>query len=282
MREEIKKKLTEKIGRLKKKPVLVIVQAGNREDSNVYIRNKIKFGGEIGAEVVLKKYDKDIREEELIGEIEKLNNDLNVDGIIVQLPLPDSLNSEKILEFIGKNKDADGLKGIEGGGIVVTPATARAVIALLDFYKVEIKSKKATVIGRSKLAGGPIAESLKKRGAVVEVCHRGTQNTAEICREADILVSAAGQAGLVDKNFVNSLQVVVDVGINRIARFPTVSKMEGGKEINQDSLQSKLVGDVDFEEVEPIVKAVSPVPGGVGPVTVACLFENLLDLLDSC
>lgn len=265
VREGIKNRLIERIKKLKKKPVLAIVQVGDRADSNTYIKNKIKFGEEIGVGVKYLKIERlkegKIKGEELIEEIEKLNRDENIDGIIIQLPLPDNLNSEKILECIDKNKDADGLRGTEESEIVVTPATARAVMSLLDFYKIEVKNKKVAVIGRSKLAGGSIAEVLKKRGADVEVCHKGTENTAEVCGKADILVSAAGQAGLVAKEFVNQDQVVIDVGINR----------------NQDG---KLVGDVDFEEVEPIVRAISPVPGGVGLITVACLFENLLDLVD--
>ncbi len=265
VREKIKADLIKRITGLEKKPVLAIVQVGDRPDSNIYIRNKITFGEEVGVGVVLKKFDVAIEEGKLIEEIQKLNEDQNVNGIIVQLPLPYGFNTEKLLESISKNKDADGLVGSGAEGeTVVTPATARAVMALLDFHKIEIKGKKAVVIGRSRLAGGPIANSLRRSGAEVTVCHRETINTTQICSGADIVISAAGQPGLVTKDYVNSRQVVVDVGINK------VSIGESGK--------TKLVGDVAFDEVEPIVTSITPVPGGVGPLTVACLFENLLDL----
>lgn len=274
VREEIKNKLIEKIKKLEKRPVLAIVQVGDRPDSNIYIKNKVKFGEEIGVQVVLKKFEHDTNtqmnpngtnEARIIQEIKKLAEDKNTDGIIVQLPLPESIDSEKILNLIPKQKDADGLVPLPfgegaGGGVLITPATARAVMAILDFYKIEVEGKNVAVIDRSKLTDGPIAEVLKKKGARVDVCHKETTNTAEVCRNADILVSAAGQIDLVGKDFINPNQVIIDVGIN---------KRENGK----------LCGDVNFQEVEPLVKAISPVPGGVGLVTVACLFINLLILL---
>ena len=265
VREKIKADLIKRIGGLDKKPVLAIVQVGDRPDSNIYIRNKIKFGEEVGAGVLLKKFDVTIEEVRLIEEIQKLNQDENVNGIIVQLPLPDGFDTEKVVGTISKSKDAIGLVGSEGGGeVVVTPATARAVSALLDFYKIETRGKKAAVIGRSRLAGGPIAKSLEAAGAEVSVCHRDTPNIPEICRESDILVSAAGKSGLINLKHVKEGQIVIDVGINKV--------FEEGSE------KPKLVGDVAFEEVERVVRAITPVPGGVGPLTVACLFENLLDL----
>jgi methylenetetrahydrofolate dehydrogenase (NADP+)/methenyltetrahydrofolate cyclohydrolase len=207
--------------------------------------------------------------------------------MIVQLPLPQNIDSEKIINLIPKNKDADGLSGIDevNSSNIVTPATARAVLAILDYYQIAIKDKKVAIIGRSKLAGGPVAQVLSGRGGKVTVCHRGTQDIATVCRGSDILISAAGQAGLVTRDFVNEKQVVVDVGINR-ATSPTLppwgrvsgnpSPLErGGGEV----LKPKIVGDVAFSEVEPIVASITPVPGGVGPLTVACLFANLLDLV---
>lgn len=249
VREEIKQKLIERVKKLAKKPTLAIVQVGNREDSNIYVRNKQKFGEEIGVETKIFRPE---FEEEIIGKIRELNEDKNISGIILQLPLPKGFDAEKIINLIKPEKDADGLVG----GAV--PATARGVMMLLDFYKITVIGKKAAVIGRSKLAGGPIAEMLKKNGAVVTVCNRSTENIAKICRNSDILISAAGQANLVTKDFVNENQVIVDVGINRI--------------------NGKLIGDVDFTEVESLVTAITPVPGGVGPLTVACLFQNLFDL----
>lgn len=250
-----------------RQPTLAIVQVGDREDSNLYIKNKIKFGEEIGVKTELKKL-KDLKierlEEKIVAEIGSLNKDKDVDGIIVQLPLPENLDTSKILESIEKNKDADGLaplplaRGEVGGGVLVTPATAKAVMAILGFYRIEITGKKACVVGQSLLAGKPISEEFEKRGAEVFRCDINTKNIPEIAKGCDILVSAAGEAGLVTKDFVNENQVVVDVGINKT---------------------SKIVGDVAFAEVEPLVAAITPVPGGVGPLTVACLFENLLDLV---
>jgi len=209
-------------------------------------------------------------EEELIEEIKKLNEDKNVSGIIVQLPLPSGLNTEKIINLVSAEKDADGLrmtsplapplaKGRGWGGDVIT-ATARGVMALLDFYEIEIKGKKAVVIGQGILAGKPIADELEKRGAEVFKCDINTKNIPEIARDCDILISAVGKAGLITKEFVNEKQIVIDVGINKV----------GGK----------FVGDVLFDEVEPLVFAITPVPGGVGPLTVACLFQNLIDLCE--
>ena len=292
VREQIKMGLKKRVQKLGRNPVLVIVQVGDRDDSNIYIRNKIKFGEEIGIKVSLKKFTEDIKEEELIAEIEKLNLDNEINGMIVQLPLPENLDREKIVQSIDIKKDVDGLtsplasrsplleKEREEGILLVTPATARGVMALLDFYKIEVKGKKVVVIGRSKLAGGPIAESLKEKGGEVTVCHRSTENIASVCRGADILISATGQVGLVTKEFVREGQVVVDVGINRphpsheITPPNPLLLQEGGPK------RPKIVGDVAFEEVELIVSAITPVPGGVGPLTVACLFENLLDLTE--
>lgn len=275
VREKIKTDLIKRIEGLDKKPVLAIVQVGDRPDSNIYIRNKIKFGEEIGVRVLLKKFECDpillklhgasTNQEEVIEEIQKLNKDENINGIIVQLPLPEGFDTEKVVASISKKKDADGLVGSEKEGeMLVTPATARAVMRLLDFYKVEVRGKKVAVIGRSRLAGGPIARSLEEAGAEVYVCHRETPNIPDICKGADIVVSAAGQPNLVTKDYVKEGQVVIDVGINKV--------LEHGSE------KQKLVGDVAFYEVEPIVSAITPVPGGVGPLTVACLFENLTDL----
>lgn len=262
-REKIKSSLIDRIKELKKKPVLAIVQVGERPDSNLYIKNKIKFGEEIGIKVELKKFEYSTSENEVIEEVKKLNEDEGINGIIVQLPLPENMDARKILESIKKEKDADGLaplplaRGGVGGGVLVTPATAKAVMAILDFYQIEITGKKACVLGQSLLAGKPISEEFEKRGAEVFRCDINTNNIPEIAKGCDILVSAVGKAGLVTKDFVNEKQVVVDVGINKT---------------------SKIVGDVAFAEVEPLVAAITPVPGGVGPLTVACLFENLLEL----
>ena len=291
VRDKIKVELIERVKKLERNPVLAILQVGDKEDSNVYIRQKQKFGEEIGAEVRLKNLKierlKDYKKEEenLIKEVEKLNEDKNVDGIIVQLPLPDGFNTEKVSNVIDKNKDADGLTL----GSKIIPATARGVMTLLDYYEIEIKDKKTAVIGQSILAGKPIGDELEKRGAQVFRCDINTQNIPEIARRCDILVSAVGKAGLVTKEFVNNKQIVIDVGINKIsppAPLPPLRQGYAGRvEAGEGSEQTKpslpkLVGDVNFAEVEPLVSAITPVPGGIGPLTVACLFQNLLDLIE--
>ncbi len=259
VRDSIKVRLQNRVLSLGFKPTLAIIQSGDRPDSNLYIKNKIKFGEDVGINVILEKqlptHDLERDIQILVSMIEKLNTDTSVNGIIVQLPLPTGFDSEKILQHISKEKDADGLIFHE-----MVPATAKAVMSIFDFYNIEIKGKKAAVIGRSRLAGAPIAKELEKAGALVTVCHRGTQNMAQICKSSEILVSAAGHANLVTEEFTNDEQVVIDVGINR--------------------LDGKLVGDVDFESVSKIARAITPVPGGIGPLTVGCLFENLLDLAE--
>jgi methylenetetrahydrofolate dehydrogenase (NADP+) / methenyltetrahydrofolate cyclohydrolase len=255
VREKIKAELIERIKKLGRSPVLAIVQVGDREDSNVYIKQKQKFGQEIGAKTKYLKIEK--KEKEIIDKIKELNEDERVDGIIIQLPLPNGVNTEKVLNEIKKEKDADGLAKES----MVIPATARGVMAMLDYYGIELKGNRAAVIGQSILAGKPISDELERRGAVVFRCDITTPDIPVITRECDILISAAGKAGLITKNYINEKQVVVDVGINK-------------------NDEGKLAGDVYFEEVQPLVVGISPVPGGVGPLTVACLFQNLLDLTE--
>jgi len=277
VKEKIREILIEKIKKLKKVPVLAIVQVGNREDSNIYIRQKQKFGGKIGVGVILSKFDEDIGEGKLISEIEKLNNDKNIDGIIVQLPLSENLDTQKIINTVSVKKDADGL--VSKAAFDTIPATARGVMSLFDFYEIAIGGKKVAVIGQGVLAGKPISNELEKRGAEVFRCDINTKNIPEIAKECDILISAVGKAGFITKEFVNPKQVVIDVGINKISLpTPLLDAGEGSEQTKPSSL--KIVGDVNYSEVEPLVYAITPVPGGVGPLTVACLFQNLLDLMN--
>lgn len=264
VRDKIKEILIEKIKKLLKKPVLVVIQVGDREDSNIYIKQKQKFGNEIGVDVRHLKMENidnlNKTEEYLLTVIKKLNEDTEIDGIIVQLPLPDGFDKDKILNSIDIKKDVDGLVSEPNQNVI--PATARGVIALLDFYGIEIKGKKATVIGQGFLVGKPIANELEKRGAQVARCDIDTKNIPEISRNSHILITAVGEPNLIKNNFVNEKQVVIDVGISRIV---------------DDTKKTKIVGDVDFDNVNSFVYAITPVPGGVGPVTVACLFQNLID-----
>jgi methylenetetrahydrofolate dehydrogenase (NADP+) / methenyltetrahydrofolate cyclohydrolase len=265
-------RLKEKISHSGKLLSLAIVQIGSRPESNSYIEAKIKFGQQMGVAVEHIKFHEDVKEVDVISKIEELNEDDHTDGIILQLPVPEHLSKQTIIDAISPKKDVDGLTSVNAkkrirGEPAIMPATARGVIELLDFYKIEIEGKKAAVLGRSQLAGGPIADALKRRGAKVTICHSGTYNEEEITKKSDIVIVAIGKPKFVDANFFleGKNQTVVDVGINR----------RDGKFLEE--IGKKLIGDVDFKAVEPLVGAISPVPGGVGQMTVLGLFENLVD-----
>lgn len=261
-REALREKLALAVRAFSSAPKLVIIQVGEREDSNVYIKQKIDFGRSIGVDVIHKQFSGTITQDELQKEIELLNTDSSVTAMIVQLPLPPHIPTS-VLECIESKKDVDCLteyhqEQLAKGAMYSSPATAKAVLALLTHYKVPIIGKRAVVIGRSTLAGGPIAELLRISGAAVSVIHRETKTPQEISRTADILVVACGVPKLVTKEWVNPVMhtTVIDVGIHRT--------------------EHGLVGDVDVESVYSHVHAISPVPGGVGPLTVACLFDQLV------
>jgi 5,10-methylene-tetrahydrofolate dehydrogenase/methenyl tetrahydrofolate cyclohydrolase len=265
VRDEIAAKLGRTIAREKIKPVLAIIQIGAREESDAYIKQKKLFAQKIGAEVKHVQFPQNISEEKVLSTIKKLNGDPKIHGIIVQLPISKHLDEFKLTAAVEKSKDVDGL----APGTHFTPATARGVLNLLDFYKIKIAGKRATVVGRSRLVGTPIAKALLERNATVAVAHSQTKNLSQVTREADILVVAIGDPQFINKKFVRRGQVVIDVGIN-------VKKLGLREEVLLKK-KSTLVGDVNFKEVSKIVSAVSPVPGGVGPLTVAGLFQNLVE-----
>lgn len=263
VRDFIASKLALEIAVMKTKPQLAIIQVGTHGESNVYIRHKKLFGHMIGALVLHKQYPEAITEKKLIAEILKFNKDKSIHGVIVQLPLPSRINKERVFGSIDSKKDIDGMTaenlkklwaGDEDGFI---PATTKGILALLDYYKISVGGKKIAVIGRSLLVGKPTAIALSNLGATVTICHSKTKNLEEVTKKADILVVATGKINLITKRHVSAGQVVIDVGINTTPA-------------------GKLVGDVDFENVKKIVRAITPVPGGVGPMTVVSLFENLL------
>ncbi|MCC6290935.1 bifunctional 5,10-methylenetetrahydrofolate dehydrogenase/5,10-methenyltetrahydrofolate cyclohydrolase [Candidatus Nomurabacteria bacterium] len=256
--EKIAAELSLEIKRLKIEPGLAIIQVGDLATSSLYIKRKIAFANKIGVRVDHLRFSEDSYQDELLSEIDKLNHNNDVGGIIVQLPLPNKLDKSKIVEEIAPEKDVDGLRV----GSIFTPATARGILSLLDHYQIKISGKRVVVVGRSTLVGKPIARALLSRGATVTICHRQTQNLADETRRADILVVAAGSPHLIKENYVKPGQVVIDVGLS--------STGEG-----------KLLGDVDQVSVREIVSAISPVPGGVGPMTVVSLFLNLLDAYKS-
>lgn len=245
--------LKSKISSLSLIPCLVIIQVGNRPDSDSFIKSKKIFAKKIGVNEIHVNLPENVEQDEVISIIKKYNEDKNVQGIIVQLPLPKHLNPDIIIETIDSGKDVDGLTS----NTKFIPATARGISMLFDFYKIDIKDKKVTVLGKSKLVGGPIARMCLNRGAKVTVYDSKTIDTKEKSKSADVLIVAIGNAKFITKDYVNNNQIVIDVGINR--------------------LENNIVGDVDFENVKDIVKSITPVPGGVGQMTVLSLFENLLE-----
>lgn len=266
-REALIPGLIQRIKALKRVPTLAIIQVGDREDSNSYIKMKKAFSQKIGAEVRHIKLSETISQAELIKSIIDLNADESVDGIIVQLPLPASIDRNVVVESIDSKKDADGLTS----HATTVPATARGVIELLNYYQIPLKGKTVTVIGRSALVGAPIATLCSNAGAHVIVCHRGTPDLTVETLKADIVIVAAGKPNLIGREHVKSGQVIIDVGINTVK----------GDKLEDEVEDTKLVGDVDFEAVKDVVKAITPVPGGVGPMTVLALFENLVDLCEN-
>ncbi|MFA7252863.1 MAG: bifunctional 5,10-methylenetetrahydrofolate dehydrogenase/5,10-methenyltetrahydrofolate cyclohydrolase [Candidatus Paceibacterota bacterium] len=253
IRDEIIIKLKKEIEGLKTKPILAIIQIGDLAESNKYIKAKKSFDEKIGAEVQHLKFANDILQTEIVLEIQRLNQDQTITGIIVQLPLPKHLLVNEIINAIDPRKDVDGLTE----NSPFTPATAKGILTMLNYYKINPTGKKVTVMGRSKLVGQPIAKALTGLGAEVSVVHSKTENPKEITRSADILIVAIGKTNLVDDSYLKKDQIVIDVGIN----------LDG----------DRLVGDVNFDKVKGLVSAITPVPGGVGPLTVASLFENLVE-----
>ncbi len=264
LEEEIK----EFLGTGRPTPHLAIVQVGDNERSNVYIEQKRKYAHAIGAEATLHKYPEAMLPDELCDAVKLLADNADVHGIIIQMPLPAHFSKEdasRAINSIPPGKDADGLTSANMGRLItgdetaVTPATTRGIMELIKYYKIEVSGKHVVVIGRSNLVGKPTALCLLALGATVTVCHSGTRNLAEMTRMADIIVSATGMPGLVTKDHVRAGQIIIDVGIT----------LNGAGEI---------CGDVASGEVGEVVEALTPVPGGIGPLTVAGLFLNLIGL----
>ncbi len=255
-------------------PTLAIIQVGKNPESTTYIAQKKKFGKEIGVRVDHVVFPESVSEQELLSSIDTLNTNPEVSGIIVQLPLPASLvnSREKIINAIDPAKDVDGLSAESIKNVWANkmdgfvPATAKAVMTLLNYYKIPVAGKRVTVVGRSELVGKPLSLCLINANATVTVCHSKTVNVPEETKRADILIVAAGKPHLIGPAHVSPGQVVVDVGINLLT----------GTKLEEEIPAKKLVGDVDFEAVKDTVAAISPVPGGVGPLTVASLFENVV------
>lgn len=272
--DEIRAQLKEKVAKLKTKPKLAIVQVGGREDSNVYIRMKVQFAESIGSSAELIKLGRDVSEAEVAATVDRLNKDPATHGIITQLPFDCSakIDSDKIVNMIDPSKDVDGLSIYNAGKLShgelnsssFVPCTPNGCMALIRKSGVKIEGSHAVVIGRSKIVGSPMAQLLLWHNATVTICHSRTKNLEEICRQADILVAAVGRAQMVKRSWIKTGCVVIDCGINAI---PDATKKSG----------NRLVGDVDYEECKQVAGAITPVPGGVGPMTVAMLIANTVE-----
>lgn len=264
--KQIKLELKEQIKALKetynKVPTIAIVVVGNNPASEIYVRNKIKAASFVGMNHELVKLEETVSMEELLNEVDRLNNDNNVSGIIVQLPLPKHLDEQLVINHINNEKDADGFGLLNKGRLFsglpcLKPATPYGVMYLLEHYNIDLEGKRAVVIGRSNIVGKPMALMLLEKNATVTIAHSRTKDLKELTKEADILVVAIGKAKFVTEDMVKVGAVIVDVGINRI--------------------DGVLYGDVDFENVEKKASFITPVPGGVGPLTIAMLLKNTVN-----
>ena len=272
--QAVKDELKEKVFILKKEnrktPHLAAVLVGSNGASETYVASKIKNCNEVGFKSTLIRFEEMIAEQEVIEAIERLNNDADVDGILVQLPLPKHINEEKIINLINPAKDVDGFHPMSMGKLVqglptFISATPYGIMLLLKYYKIDTAGKHAVIIGRSNIVGRPISILLNQNtnpgNCTVTVCHSRTNNLKELCLQADIIVAALGKASFLTADMVKENAVVIDVGITRIA---DASKKSG----------YALKGDVDFENVAPKCSYITPVPGGVGLMTIAALLTN--------
>ena len=261
LKGEILSGLAEEVKALDKVPTLCVIQVGDDEASNVYINQKRKMCNDIGYNFIHEKYDDSITEDELLKNIERFNSNDNIDAILVQMPLPSGINEKSIQNAVNKYKDVDGLNDsnivdLISGKSSLYPCTACGVISLLDKYGVILEGSNVVIVGRSSLVGMPLFHMLENRNATVTLCHSKTRNLQSITKNADIIISATGVKGLIKEDMVNNNTVVVDVGITR----------ENGN----------LYGDVDFDSVSRKASLITPVPGGVGPMTIASLAQNVL------
>lgn len=256
--------LQEKVERLKAEsglvPGLVVILVGDDSASQVYVRNKERFAKKVGFLSETVRLSESISEEELIQVIEKYNKDERFHGILVQLPLPKHINDKRVILAIDPKKDVDGFHPMNTGHLwsgrpVMVPCTPAGIMELLREYEVALEGKTAVIIGRSNIVGKPMAQLLLEKNATVTLAHSRTRDLAKVTKQADILIVAIGQGHFVTDDFVKEGAVVIDVGMNR-------------------DVDGRLIGDVDFEEVEPIASLITPVPGGVGPMTITMLMEQ--------
>ena len=264
--QQIKDELKEKVASLKnegKEICLAVIQVGNDPASTVYVGNKKKACEYIGIKSLAYEIPEETTEDELLGIIDKLNKDDSVHGILVQLPVPKHINEEKIINAISPSKDVDGFHPASVGALSIgqkgfVSCTPAGVIQLLKRSNIEIAGKECVVIGRSNIVGKPMSMLLLRENGTVTICHSRTKDLKEVCKRADILVVAIGKPKMIDESYVKEGATVIDVGIHR-------------------DENNKLCGDVDYASVEPIAGAITPVPGGVGPMTIAMLMNNCVE-----
>lgn len=261
--EKLKEEYSELMLRYKRKAGLAFIAVGNDEASKIYLKNKARKCEKVGIYQETYRFDENVSDDEILEVIEKLNNDQNIDGILIQLPLPKSINYSKIMSKVSPNKDVDGFHPENIGNLVcndsgIYSCTPQGIMDLLDYYNISVSSKDVVIIGRSNIVGKPMALMMINEGATVQVCNSKTKDLEQKAANADILISATGQARLVNSKFVKEGAVIIDVGIS--------------------SYEGKISGDVDFDEVIKNSKVgyITPVPGGVGPMTVYSLMKNTI------
>jgi len=265
--EKITAKLKQKVLQMKEKPHLAVIQVGNNAASNIYVNLKKKKAEEIGIISTVIKLPENITEQELINEINKLNANNDIHAILVQLPLPKHINEKNIIKTISPKKDVDGFTSLNSGDLLngmiphAYPCTPKGVLRLLKEYNIAIEGKHAVIVGRSNIVGKPLAIMMLNNNATVTICHSKTKNLATITKQADILISAVGKK-IIFKEMVKKNAVVIDVGIFK-------------------DENNKTTGDVDFDNVKEIASYITPVPKGVGPMTIASLMENTIELYEN-
>ncbi|MCI5518186.1 MAG: bifunctional methylenetetrahydrofolate dehydrogenase/methenyltetrahydrofolate cyclohydrolase FolD [Roseburia porci] len=266
--QEIKDELKQEVAALKasgRECALAVIQVGNDPASSVYVRNKKKACEYIGIRSLSYELDENTSEDELLALIDKLNADSSVHGILCQLPLPKHMDEDKVIKRISPEKDVDGFHPQNVGALVIgqkgfVSCTPAGIIQLLKRSNIQMEGKHCVVIGRSNIVGKPMALLMLRENATVTICHSRTRNLKELCKEADILIVAIGKPQFITADYVKEGAVVIDVGIHR-------------------DKNNKLCGDVKYDEVEPVASAITPVPGGVGPMTIAMLMHNCVEAM---
>lgn len=271
IKAEIKAEVEDIVSKGGKRPHLAAILVGHDGGSETYVRNKVLACEACGFQSTLLCFEDDITEEQLLAEVSKLNNDDSVDGFIVQLPLPKHISEQKVIEAIDYKKDVDGFHPINVGRMAIglpcyISATPKGILELLRRYNIETSGKKCVILGRSNIVGKPMAQLMMQKqygDSTVTVCHSRSNTLKEECRQADIIIAAIGQPGFLKADMVKEGAVVIDVGTTRV---PDATKKSG----------FRLSGDVDFENVAPLCSYITPVPGGVGPMTICMLMLNTL------